>query len=178
MYCTTSFSQDRRLISGVNEQGLVFTLGIHHNMQEQWHSYFHFQPVWSVHSSMSELTHDFKHSARHSTTGIQSHNGRADKCHFTQEDAQAKQQMQDEDMPLPEGAQILPNELQGTANDSASQGETQDTMSGLLSQHPIGCSSTVRLLHASTKQSSPRDTTRHDRTLLISETMMPNATLH
>ena len=60
-----------------------------------------------------------------------------DKCHFTQEDAQAKQQMQDEDMPPPEGAQILPNESQGTANDSASQGETQDTMSGLLLQHPI-----------------------------------------
>ena len=60
-----------------------------------------------------------------------------DKCHFTQEDAQAKQQMQDEDMPPPEGAQILPNELQGTANDSASQDETQDTTSGLLLQHPI-----------------------------------------
>ena len=60
-----------------------------------------------------------------------------DKCHFTQEDAQAKQQKQDEDMPPPEGAQILPNESQGTANDSASQGETQDTTSGLLSQHPI-----------------------------------------
>ena len=100
-----------------------------------------------------------------------------DKCHFTQEDAQAKQQMQDEDMPPPEGAQILPNELQGTANDSASQDETQETMSGLVIAASY-CSSTARLLHASTKQSSPRDTARHDRTSSISETMMPNATLH
>ena len=76
MYWMTSFSQDRRLISGVNEQGLVFTLGIHHNMREPWHSYFCFQLVWSVHSFMSEPTHDFKHSAMHSTTGIQSCNDR------------------------------------------------------------------------------------------------------
>ena len=60
-----------------------------------------------------------------------------DKCHFTWNDKQDKQQVQDKVMPPPEGAEPLTDKSAPTANDETGQDDMQDAMSRLLSQHPI-----------------------------------------
>ena len=83
-----------------------------------------------------------------------------DKCHFTQDDSKDKHQTQDKSFIPQEGTQVLPHASEGAANDAAPD-KTQDTTSGLLSQHPVVPpeGDSVPVTENSQAQETPQDTT-------------------